>query len=394
MRVVSFTTVLLVASILGLTTGCVSIPDREWSAELGVDDVGVASSMMILETSQEGPFFRNARFEETKQWLEADGDPGDPIFVFVNGWHHNAQPDDRNLASFREFLAIVERRLGGPVKGIYAGWRGDAYDILGIPFEPVDFLSIWDRHRAARKVGEGGLRELTRYLRARHGERDVIMLGHSLGGLALFSALREDVHETVHDRFEYILLNPAVGESEFADLKLEVEAIARPLQLRMASMAGAGRADELPAKEVEMLARLNRKIVVFQALADRAIAFFYRIAFRDNPVGFNQSNATHDAFACGKDTDGAADAACRNSGWPAVCRTALGDPEAPLVLTARGSPSPAECRASFERPVWIVRGANGTSRGHNDILNGLHGDALATLIRDRVRAVRPLRDAK
>jgi hypothetical protein len=160
------------------------------------------------------------------------------LVIFVHGWHHSAEPDDRNVISFRRLLehaSIAEKQLcihrrdridgvgvGGPdrctddeavpawkkkrrVVGIYLGWRGDSAE--GFLLENT---SIWDRKLAAETLSLGAIQEFfarihsfyeehdchtqgTKYRNSRQLENcvDVRLLtaGHSFGGLITYRAL-------------------------------------------------------------------------------------------------------------------------------------------------------------------------------------------------------------
>lgn len=127
------------------------------------------------------------------------------IVTFVHGWQHNARDDDGNVTQFRQLLAAIaafeaqlpaERRRA--VVGVYAGWRGRT---LALPY--LDALSFWNRKDAAHRVADGSLRGLLGELRAfrdladlRAGpdprrETRMVTIGHSFGGLIVYSALAQ-----------------------------------------------------------------------------------------------------------------------------------------------------------------------------------------------------------
>jgi hypothetical protein len=136
------------------------------------------------------------------------------ILVFVHGWKHNAAPGDPNVIEFDQFVRKVavmeEERPPGSwwkarrVVGIYLGWRGLSLD-LG---EAGRDLTFWARKAAAQRVAEGSIREvLARLKEVRdaidatswpdRGPRNtrLITIGHSFGGLIVYSALAQYLTE-------------------------------------------------------------------------------------------------------------------------------------------------------------------------------------------------------
>ncbi len=90
-------------------------------------------------------------FDELWRIYEANQSNGLSFVVYVHGWHHSANAEDRNVADFRVLLrefAAVEKVLaleGKPsrVVGIYVGWRGDS---LALPF--LSHVTFWNRKDA------------------------------------------------------------------------------------------------------------------------------------------------------------------------------------------------------------------------------------------------------
>lgn len=128
-------------------------------------------------------------------------------FVYVHGWKHSAAADDYDVDRFRRLLDsrasyFPDRRI----VGIYVGWQGNTIDLWG-----VRNINFWSRKNAASHVADGRVRELFSRIR---GLRDywngpiktydhdcdsepsgedrcplrTIMIGHSFGGLILFSS--------------------------------------------------------------------------------------------------------------------------------------------------------------------------------------------------------------
>lgn len=129
------------------------------------------------------------------------------IHVYAHGWKHNAGACDNNVVCFsrllertdlnERFLRQENRRA---VVGVYLGWRG-------LPFNggPLTNLSFWSRKEAASRVGRGSVIELLArlddYRDSRQGaETDpsatqLVITGHSFGGLVIYSALAQALIE-------------------------------------------------------------------------------------------------------------------------------------------------------------------------------------------------------
>lgn len=355
--------VVTIVVILLLCTSCRTVPNKAWSNDADPMSVGSSSKRMVIEVDEAGPLFPNGRFEHVQRWLE-DENIDRPLIVFVNGWHHNAQPDDENLSDFNEFLASIEGYGGKPVNGLYVGWRGDSFDTF-MSWEPSDVLSIWDRKCASIRVGEGGLRHLVAYLRQRHAQRQVIIIGHSLGGSALFHAIKSDFASDVGNDFEYIMLNPAVASKELEPV----------LAIFRTAFAQAGSRGVLSTSMAVAAERGYRKLTVIQSMADSPVGLGYRIAFLATPVGFSKKLATHRAFLCG---DGNQCAQPDND----PCTVTLDRGRFVIEATP---PKGKTCTNVAANPVWVIRASSDVSDGHNDILDDSQANALADLIGRRIR---------
>lgn len=161
------------------------------------------------------------------------------IVVFVHGWKHSAEVEDRDVEGFRNTIlsAFVQSgRKDVKTVGIFVGWRGAS---LALP-SLVQNITFYDRKSTAEHVARGSVRELFSYLQtirsqAKSEKRKPIQLtliGHSFGGLILYSAIAESLLSSVAES-TYInngprlanpiadlvlLLNPAFEASRFEPL--------------------------------------------------------------------------------------------------------------------------------------------------------------------------------
>ena len=345
-----------------LLASCRSVPDVSWQEVHEPKATGTASQTMVLEYREDGTPFHQEQLENLRRWLAADNDP---LVVFINGWHHNAQDTDSNLQDFGTFIADVETRAGIPVNGLYIGWRGDSVD-TPFAWEPSDFWTIWGRKRKSIAIGETGVRDLVRFLAERHRDRPTFVIGHSLGGSVLFRAVKDDLQHDVNDRFEYFMLNPAVGEREFRDVRLGLAALAASRFSATKSLEGVTAANAIE--------RTRRKLTVLQALGDAPVGKVYRLAFLGNAIGFSKSRASHHASICSKAGGCITDPSCQ---------FALAEGRFLVETTPHAGRTCAEVN---QDPLWVITGADSVSSGHNDILNSVQADALADLLSRRIRS--------
>jgi len=169
------------------------------------------------------------------------------IVTFVHGWKHNAKTDDTNVEMLRKNLRIlnllersVSRREGRPTRkivGVYCGWRG-----LSQTLPVLKDLTFWERKNTAHEVGRGALGEVFMKLEDIRNESHLqhinepsqtrlIIVGHSFGGAATYSALsslltERAVHDADHStegRFRFadlvMLVNPAFEAARFEVLQ-------------------------------------------------------------------------------------------------------------------------------------------------------------------------------
>jgi hypothetical protein len=165
------------------------------------------------------------------------------MVLFVHGWKNNAAYDNTNVVTFRTELNQIrevelEQTNHAPrrVVGVYGGWRGESLDV---PY--VDNVTFWNRKNTAYRVGGyGALTELLENLeslqQASNGslptnapKTELIIIGHSFGGEAVYSAISQIVAERFVKTIEQgqtlkplgdqvILLNPAFEASRYYDL--------------------------------------------------------------------------------------------------------------------------------------------------------------------------------
>lgn len=199
----------------------------------GVIDRGTYE-LAFVEFDDQGRCHDRRQMHAVTQWLDSHKDTDATIVVFVHGWKHDARGDDENL---RDFCHVLDTVGAAPVPdgvgdraflGIFVGWRGmSLHDCLRFS----ENATFWDRQEAGRRVSVGSVRELFGHLRHYRNRRKdaggkpiVAMVGHSFGGMIVYSALAQSLIEAaaaptdeIVSRFAdlVLLINPAVEAARY-----------------------------------------------------------------------------------------------------------------------------------------------------------------------------------
>ena len=172
-------------------------------------------SLAVIEFDDQGWYHDLNQRDDLNRYLDCNRNEDLLIMVFIHGWKHNAAPDDANLRSFRAVLEdarLSENRRPTPrqILGVYLSWRG--LSLSGNWFWTNG--SFWTRKNAGSRVAVGSIREILARLRAFQRARNepsneleapnvgtrLIIVGHSFGGLILFTAVSEYLIESVTGR--------------------------------------------------------------------------------------------------------------------------------------------------------------------------------------------------
>jgi pimeloyl-ACP methyl ester carboxylesterase len=205
---------------------------------------GAPYELAIVEFDDQGRCYDRGQMDAVAERLEALAPYNPPqagedviLIVFVHGWQHNARSDDDNLTAFRALLSETveyEKSATGPgakprpVMGVFVGWRGLSDYGLG---DVVADATFWGRQAAGQRVAVGSVRELfgrLRHYRNRQQERGgnplLVIVGHSFGGMIVFSALAQSLIQaasapvgTVTPEFAdlVLLVNPAIEAARY-----------------------------------------------------------------------------------------------------------------------------------------------------------------------------------
>ncbi len=180
-----------------------------------------AYKLGFVEFDDQGWYWDPKQCDAVEQMVRNEAGVGDGahsvpqgivLVVFVHGWKDNAAFDSFGVQAFRDILTELStleqtaqtkgHRSARKVVGVYAGWRG-----LSATWEPFKELSFWDRKETAHKVGGyGAMTKLLVDLESIQKENldrlpkemsrtELIIIGHSLGAAAVYSALAQIITE-------------------------------------------------------------------------------------------------------------------------------------------------------------------------------------------------------
>jgi hypothetical protein len=168
------------------------------------------------------------------------------LVAFVHGWKNNASFDGDGVVACRAILTQLSQAEQAQsehprrkVVGVYVGWRG-----LSETWEPFKEFSFWQRKETAHKVGGCGAmtkllvdleniqKDSLAALPKDAPRTELVIIGHSFGGAAVYSALAQIITERFVNSLEkakqprrlkplgdqIILLNPAFEALRHYDL--------------------------------------------------------------------------------------------------------------------------------------------------------------------------------
>ena len=195
---------------------------------------GAPYQLAIVEFDDQGRCHDRKQMDAVAKRLEAlapdDSATGEDVILiaFVHGWKHDARSNNDNLTAFRVLLKETvdyEKAHASPgvtprpVLGVFIGWRGlSEFGLADI----VADATFFTRQAAGQRVATGSVRELfgrLRHYRNRQQKRGgnplLVIVGHSFGGMIVFSALAQSLIQAA---------SAPVGRMtpEFADLVLLV----------------------------------------------------------------------------------------------------------------------------------------------------------------------------
>ena len=336
--------IIAVALLILFVNGCVSIDDKPYYTKA---DLATEVDPYIIELNDKGEVHIK---EQAKLYLDKIDTLKDNthVIIFVHGWRHNASPGDRNLQEFRAFMSHLELNSEDDFVGLYVGWRGDSR-------KGFDLHTLGDRKQISEVVGRNGLRDIIEQTKEKIEKKanvKLAVIGHSLGGSAVYNAIAEDLKDqsfNFSSQYSFIMLNPAFSKEEFKQ-----------------SYAGV---------ENYRLNENEQPIIIFQANEDWAVKWLLPIFTDSDSVGFSPNDTlTHTSWACSKN-----DAKClamiqvKTQVHP-ECNKVIN--EGSWFINTYNDGNGVSCSESWKLPAYVIQTANTISGSHNQILTSTEAEAL------------------
>src|SRR6185437_7519317 len=200
---------------------------------------GAPFELAIVEFDDQGRCYDRGQLDAVAERLDVlmEQEKDVILAVFVHGWKHDARSDDENLSAFRVLLKETVQHeqattspgtKARPVLGIFVGWRGLSEFGIG---DAVADATFWGRQAAGQRVATGSVRELfgrlrhyRNHRRNRGGNPLLVIVGHSFGGMIVFSALAQSLIEAASAPVGWmtpgfadlvLLVNPAIEGARY-----------------------------------------------------------------------------------------------------------------------------------------------------------------------------------
>ena len=169
--------------------------------------------LAVIELDDDGCFESAIQLDAAAEWITArrNGDfkdHGVVVVVFVHGWHHGAQWEDTHFVAFRRVLRALavremERATSRRVIGVFVAWHGDPPRYWFRDTAGLTHLSFYNRYQTARRISQSNdlyhtLRTITIGTKESQGRSissQLVLVGHSMGGLITESALRRLIEQ-------------------------------------------------------------------------------------------------------------------------------------------------------------------------------------------------------
>ncbi len=188
---------ILMVSFLFLT-GCTSSSGYRQLVEATVEKISAKVSLGHVEIDDQGELISFEQLQRVTGQIKAESGGGkEPLLlvVYIHGWNRNASASKisggGDLIRFRKMLEELGEARGKKTMGVFVSWRGRS-----LSTGPVG-VDYYHRHASARRVGGVAgtevLHELGATARGANSRNRIVMLGHSLGGAVLESAMAESI---------------------------------------------------------------------------------------------------------------------------------------------------------------------------------------------------------
>jgi len=197
-------------------------------------------SLAFVEFDDQGSLWDRQQLNKVINRINLEGKKSEGLLlvVFIHGWKHNAKADDGNVDDFRKSLSRLantghskndayKRVETRNIMGLYVGWRG-----LSLYPPVIKEITFWDRKNTAERVGHGAVTEFliqvenaAKQAKKINKNTDLVVVGHSFGGLILYSALSQIMMERMVESSDHafgdlvVMVNPAIEAARFTPLQ-------------------------------------------------------------------------------------------------------------------------------------------------------------------------------
>jgi hypothetical protein len=182
-----------------LNSACTRSSGYRQSPGLTLEKLAPKISLGHVEIDDQGELISFDQLKRVTAKIKAESTEPLLLIVYIHGWNHNASgrwiTGDGDLDDFRDMLKDLGKASGRKTMGVFVSWRGRSLATFPVG---VDYFH---RHAAARRVGGVAgtemLHELGAAARGANPENRIVMVGHSLGGAVLESAMAEAISARV-----------------------------------------------------------------------------------------------------------------------------------------------------------------------------------------------------
>ncbi|MDB4466217.1 alpha/beta hydrolase, partial [bacterium] len=182
-----------------MNSACTRSTGYRQSPGLTLEKLAPKISLGHVEIDDQGELISFDQLKRVTAKIKAESTEPLLLIVYIHGWNHNASgrwiTGDGDLDDFRDMLKDLGKASGRKTMGVFVSWRGRSLATFPVG---VDYFH---RHAAARRVGGVAgtevLHELGAAARGANPENRIVMVGHSLGGAVLESAMAEAISARV-----------------------------------------------------------------------------------------------------------------------------------------------------------------------------------------------------
>ncbi|MFT6241155.1 MAG: hypothetical protein ACJAQT_003251 [Akkermansiaceae bacterium] len=180
---------------LVLISGCTRSSGYRQSPQATVEKLTPKVSLAHVEIDDQGELISFAQLQRVTAQIKAESKEPLLLVVYIHGWNRNSSGSrisgGGDLIRFRKMLGELGEARGMKTMGVFMSWRGRSLSTFPVG---VDYFH---RHASARRVGGVAgtevLHEIGAAARGANSRNRIVMLGHSLGGAILESAMAESI---------------------------------------------------------------------------------------------------------------------------------------------------------------------------------------------------------